>query len=119
MDLKKTEIDFKNCDPDVGMALLEVVNLFAGKWRMIIFATLYMEDMRFKELQQYIPNITPRMLSKELKDLEMSGIVKRHVYDEIPVLIQYGLTDSARELLPTFKQFVEWGLRHRKKAKKK
>jgi len=118
IDYKKTIIDLKNCDPEVAMAWLEVVNLFAGKWRMVIFAALHLEDMRFKELQQCIPNITPRMLSKELKDLEMSGIVKRNVYDEMPVLIQYGLTDSAKELLPTFKQLVEWGIRHRKKAKK-
>lgn len=113
IELKKNIIDLKNCDPEVAIAWLEVANLFAGKWRMIVFATLYLEDMRFKEIQKHIPNITPRMLSKELKDLEMCGIVKRNVYDEMPVLIQYGLTDSAKELLPTFKLLVEWGIRHR------
>jgi DNA-binding HxlR family transcriptional regulator len=113
----KTIINLKNCDPEVGMAFLEVVNLFAGKWRMIIIATLAIEDSRFTEISNLIPNITPRMLSKELKDLEMCGIVKRTVVNTIPVLITYALTDSAKEILPICKQFVEWGLRHRNQAK--
>ena len=112
----KTIINAKNCEPENGMAFLEVVNLFAGKWRMVIMASLVQEDIRFKEIQNLIPNITPRMLSKELKELEMSGIVKRTVYDSTPVLIQYGLTDSAKEFTPIFVQMVEWGINHRKKS---
>ena len=112
----KSIIDSKNCEPELGMALLEVVNLFAGKWRMIIVASLFQEDIRFVEIQKLIPNITPRMLSKELKELELSGIVKRTVYDSTPVLIHYGLTDSANSFAPIFIQMVEWGVEHRKKS---
>ncbi len=101
------------------MALLELMNLFAGKWRMVILAALFLKDMRFTELQQIIPNITPRMLSRELKDLEMSGIVKRTVFDETPVLIQYGISSSARELEPIIIQLFEWAKRHGRKAKGK
>lgn len=115
----KIIIDAKNCEPEIGMAFLEVVNLFAGKWRMVIIATLSQEDIRFTEIQKFIPNITPRMLSKELKDLEMCGIVKRTVYDEFPVLIHYGLTNSAKEFTPIIIQMVEWAKRHRKRAKGK
>ena len=111
----KTIIDAKNCEPENGIAFLEVVNLFAGKWRMIIMASLLQEDIRFKEIQNLIPNITPRMLSKELKELELSGIVKRTVYDSTPILIHYGLTDSAKTFAPIFVQMVEWGVKHRKK----
>lgn len=112
----KALIDSRNCSTEDGMALLEVVDLFAGKWRMIILAPLFLKDMRFTELQQLIPNITPRMLSKELRELEMSGIVKRTVYDDDHVLITYGITSSARELKPIIIQLVDWGMRHRKKS---
>ena len=112
----KTIMDAKNCEPELGMAFLEVVNLFAGKWRMIIMASLLQKDIRFVEIQKLIPNITPRMLSKELKELELNCIVKRTVYDSTPVLIHYGLTDSARAFAPIFVQMVEWGVTHRKKS---
>jgi DNA-binding HxlR family transcriptional regulator len=114
----KALIDSRNCKSEEGLAILEVVNLFAGKWRMLILAPLFVnvKGMRFTEIQQLIPNITPRMLSKELKDLEMSGIVKRTVYDDTAVLIQYGITDSAKELEPIIIQLFEWAKRHRKKS---
>jgi len=54
------------------------------------------------------------MLSKELKDLEMNEIVKRTVFDSMPVLIQYSLTDSAMELCGIILSMVEWGVQHRK-----
>jgi DNA-binding HxlR family transcriptional regulator len=54
------------------------------------------------------------MLSKELKDLEMNGMVKRTVYDTIPVTVEYELTDSARNLGEVLDKMLEWGLQHRK-----
>lgn len=112
----KALLDAKNCKPEDGMALIEVVNLFAGKWRWIILAPLFLKDMRYTEIQQLIPDITPRMLSRELKDLEMSGIVKRTVDNHSPGLIQYGITNSAKELEPIVIQLLEWAKRHRRKG---
>ncbi|MNL51227.1 putative HTH-type transcriptional regulator YtcD [compost metagenome] len=54
------------------------------------------------------------MLSKELKDLEMNGMVKRTVYDTIPVSVEYELTDSARSLGEVLDKMLEWGLQHRR-----
>lgn len=110
----KALMDANNCEPELGMAFLEVVNLFAGKWRMVIVSSLQ-QDLRFTEIRKLIPNITPRMLSKELKELELSGIVKRTMLDSKPVLITYSLTDSAKELRPILGHLVEWGVRHRAK----
>ena len=109
----KTLLDANGCKPEQGMAFLEIVSLFAGKWRMIIMASMQFEALRFTEIQKLIPNISPRMLSKELKDLEMAGIVKRTVVDSTPVLIQYELTDSAKAFEPIFIQMIEWGIKHR------
>src|SRR5438093_219897 len=114
----KALIDSRNCKSEEGLAILEVINLFAGKWRMLILAPLFVnvKGMRFTEIQQLIPNITSRMLSRELKDLEMSGIVKRTVDNHGTGLIQYGITNSAKELEPIIIQLFEWAKRHRKKS---
>jgi DNA-binding HxlR family transcriptional regulator len=109
----KTLIDLKNCEPDYGMALMEVLNIFSGKWKMIIICAIFQEDLRFTEIRKLIPAITPRMLSKELKDLEMSGIVKRTVIDSTPVRINYGLTASAMDLSTVISDLLEWGIKHR------
>ena len=110
----KTLIDAKNCEPEQGLAILDILGLFSGKWKMMIIGCILHDHLRFTEIQKLIPNITPRMLSKELKDLEMMGIVKRSVQNSIPVLIQYSLTDSAKGLEEPMIKLIEWGMRHRK-----
>jgi DNA-binding HxlR family transcriptional regulator len=112
----KTLIEAKNCEPEHGLVILDILELFSGKWKMAIIGCIMHDRLRFTEIQKLIPNITPRMLSKELKDLEMMAIVKRTVYGSIPVLIQYSLTDSAKELEEPMIQLIEWGVRHRKQA---
>lgn len=59
-------------------------------------------------------NITPRMVSKELKELEINGVVKRNVITSTPVLIEYELTTSGKQLHDVIIKMVEWGLQHRK-----
>lgn len=65
------------------------------------------------DIQRNIPGITPRMLSKELKELELNSIVKRTVYDTIPVTVEYELTPAARSLRELLDTMVEWGIKHR------
>jgi DNA-binding HxlR family transcriptional regulator len=71
---------------------------------------------RFRELEKEIPKITPRMLSKELKDLEVNGIITRTVYDSFPVSIEYELTTSGKNLQQVLDSMIHWGLQHRKIA---
>jgi DNA-binding HxlR family transcriptional regulator len=110
----KTTVNLKNCNPDDGLALLEILNIFSGKWKMLILGALHEGDIRFTEIKKLMPAITPRMLSKELKDLEMNGLVKRTVEDSRPVLIKYGLTESAKGLSEKILGLMEWGLEHRR-----
>jgi DNA-binding HxlR family transcriptional regulator len=112
----KTLMDVKNCEPIHGLVMLDILALFSGKWKMVIIGCIMHDHLRFTEIQKLIPTITPRMLSKELKDLEMMGIVNRRVQDSIPVLIQYSLTDSAKELEEVMLKLMEWGMRHRKQT---
>lgn len=71
--------------------------------------------MRFTEFQKLIPEITPRMLSRELKELELNGIITRTIHDTAPVTIEYSITDSAKELVEVIMELVVWGVKHRKK----
>lgn len=112
----QTLLSDKSCDTESGLAMLDVLSIFSGKWKIIIACTLF-EEKRFTEIQRLIPAITPRMLSKELKNLEMEGIVKRTVVDSIPVLITYSLTESAQKLFPIIEALVAWGVEHRKYIK--
>ena len=105
-------LDLKNCSREDGMAMLDVLNIFSGKWKMIIVCLLFDHDIRFSEIQRFIPSITRRTLSKELKELELNGIVKRTVVDANTV--KYGITESALGLKEKIIGLVEWGVQHRK-----
>ena len=93
----------------------DVIDLIGGKWKLPIIIALSFGNHRFKELERQIERITPRMLSKELKDLEANGLVNRTVYDTIPVTVEYSLTDYGRSLDSVINVMREWGLAHREK----
>ncbi|WP_166552500.1 helix-turn-helix domain-containing protein [Cellulophaga sp. BC115SP] len=103
----------KGCPQSFVRAVNDTMNVLTGKWKLPIMASLIFGKKRFKDLEREIPKITPRMLSKELRDLEMNGIVKRTVYDTIPVVIEYEFTESGRKFKNVLDAMVEWGLEHR------
>ena len=104
----------KSCSTQFVLALNDTMNVITGKWKLPIIGSLLFDKRRFTDIQRNIPKITPRMLSKELKELELNGIVKRTVYDAVPVIVEYELTHSAKALSDVMDKMVEWGLRHRK-----
>jgi len=91
---------------------LEVLN---GKWKLPIIIALSFGNKRFGEMAREIPNITDRMLSKELRDLEMNQLVKRTVYDTVPVTVEYSLTDYGDSLDKVIDELRKWGMQHRKR----
>jgi DNA-binding HxlR family transcriptional regulator len=103
----------KSCPVQFVLAVNDTLSVISGKWKMPIIGSLLFNKRRFTEIQRNIPKITPRMLSKELKELELNGIVKRTVYDSLPVTIEYELTPSAKSLGHVLDTIVEWGIRHR------
>jgi DNA-binding HxlR family transcriptional regulator len=106
----------KSCSTGFVLAINDTLNVITGKWKLPIIGSLIYGKKRFKELEREIPKITPRMLSKELKDLEMNGIVKRTVYDTTPVTVEYEVTEAGRSLKSVLDKMVEWGLAHRKQV---
>jgi DNA-binding HxlR family transcriptional regulator len=104
----------KQCSASFILAVNDTLNVINGKWKLPIIGSLLYGKKRFREMEREIPKITPRMLSKELKDLEMNGIVIRTVYDTIPVTVEYELTKSGYSLKTVLDVMVQWGLLHRK-----
>ena len=113
----KKELDLKAikaCPNSFVIAVNDTMNVLTGKWKLPIMASLIFGKKRFKEIEREIPKITPRMLSKELRELELNGIVKRTVHDTFPVSIEYEFTQSGRNIKSVLDSMVEWGLEHRK-----
>lgn len=111
------EIDeVKKCSVQYVLALNDALNVINGKWKTPIMGTLLFGKMRFKELERNIDKISPRMLSKELKDLELNGIVKRTVYDTIPVTVEYELTESGKSFQCVLDVMVKWAVEHRERT---
>jgi DNA-binding HxlR family transcriptional regulator len=91
---------------------LEILN---GKWKLQVIMALSFGKKRFKQLQREIPGITPKVLSKELKDLEMNELAKRTVYDTSPITVEYELLPYGRTLRPLIDELHKWGVKHRKR----
>ncbi|MCE4067033.1 helix-turn-helix transcriptional regulator [Chryseobacterium gleum] len=77
-------------------ALQDTLYFIDGKWRIPVINSICNGNRRFREIERSIPGITTRMLSKELKDMELNKLVKRTVYPETPVLIEYEPTEYCR-----------------------
>ncbi|MCF0070954.1 helix-turn-helix transcriptional regulator [Dyadobacter sp. CY261] len=108
--------NFKDNHPECREMILPVrdaLDVISGKWKISILIAMSLGHKRFMELQNSIPNITPRMLSKELKELEMNLLVERKVYDSFPSIIEYERTNHARTLEPLIEELRRWGEYHR------
>lgn len=108
--------EVKSCPRQYVLAVNDTLNVISGKWKLPIIASLLYGKNRFKDLQENIDRITPRMLSKELKELELNGVVERKVYQTRPIRIEYELTESGKSILSVMDAMIEWGLDHRAKV---
>ena len=91
----------------------DTLDILSGKWKLPIIGALINGKMRFKEMERQIPRITARMLSKELKELEINQLVKRTVYDTMPVTVEYELTPYGASLKEVLIVLSKWGMEHR------
>ncbi|MDB5022677.1 MAG: ytcD 1 [Mucilaginibacter sp.] len=98
----------------VGDALYAI----GGKWKLRVIIALREGNKRFNELQRAITGISARVLSHELKELEMNGFVKRNVNIQVPVIVEYELTEYSDTLKDVLQALREWGLMHRDKIRR-
>jgi DNA-binding HxlR family transcriptional regulator len=103
----------QQCPRSYVLALTDTLNVMNGKWKLPIIASLLHGKVRFKDLLENIDKITPRMLSKELKELEINGILERKVHVQMPVLIEYSLTESGKSITDVIDAMIDWGMLHR------
>lgn len=89
--------------------LEKATNLIGGKWKAIILYRLLDRTYRFNELQRSINDITRRMLTLQLRELEADGLVVRKVYQQVPPKVEYSPTDLSRKLHPVLEQLRIWG----------
>jgi len=97
------------------LPIRDCLDIISGKWKLPIMAVLLEGKKRFTEMARMIPNITPRMLSKELKELELNEFVTRTVYATSPVTVEYALTKYSQSLNNIIAEMREWGFQHRKR----
>ena len=97
------------------LPIRDTLDLVGGKWKLPITHALASGPLRFKELQREIGGITARMLSKELKELELNELIKREVFATAPVTVEYSLTDYGKTLKPVVLALYTWGDRHRER----
>ena len=95
-------------------ATLEVIG---GKWKGVILYHLLSETSRFNELRRLMPDITQRMLTKQLRELEANNLISRKVYAEVPPKVEYSISDYGKTLAPVIHALKEWGLQHLEKTK--
>lgn len=108
MELEKLDID----------SVTETLSILKGKWKIPIIATLSIsQKARFTDLLNQIEGIGTKMLSKELKTLEESELIKRTVKDSKPVTIEYELTLYGETLQALIIEMSKWGNRHRNRLK--
>ena len=108
----------ENCMKSIA-AVRDTLYVLSGKWKLPIIIALQKGPTRFKELQRELEDITPKVLSKELKELEQNEFVTRTVYDTSPVTVEYELTKYSKSLDKIIGEMRDWGLQHRKRIMKR
>ncbi|MFF2483331.1 winged helix-turn-helix transcriptional regulator [Paenibacillus sp. NPDC058071] len=89
----------------------KALELLSKRWTALIVFTLLPGPLRFAHIENAIPNLSGKVLSERLKELEAEGLVLRSVYPEIPVRIEYSLTEKGQALSPLFDNIYEWSAR--------
>lgn len=91
------------CPVEVAVAVL------GGAWKLTIVKQLVVRPHRFGELRRAVGPVTPRVLTRQLRELETDGIISRTVFAEVPPRVEYALTDLGKTLHPAVSWLDEWG----------
>jgi DNA-binding HxlR family transcriptional regulator len=96
-------------------AIADALYVIGGKWNIPIIMALGRGPMRFSEPRRAVLGISPRVLSKELKELEFNGFLKRTDFQKIPAVVEYELLPYSYTIEKVVSSLSEWGLAHRKR----
>lgn len=89
------------------------LTLIVDKWKVLILRDLMPGTKRFGELKKSIGNVSQKVLTAQLRDMESSGLLIRTVYPEVPPKVEYSLTELGRSLKPILDAMWDWGTEYK------
>jgi len=102
-------------DPSCYFCPVEgTLDVIGGKWKPLIIWFLRKRVLRFSDLRRSIPGITDVMLTKQLRELEQDGVIKRKVYTQVPPKVEYSLTPLGKTIIPLLDALCAWAIEHMK-----
>lgn len=93
-------------------SMVRVQKMVSGKWKLLILWHLWDETHRFNALRKLMEDVSQRVLTQQLRELERDGLINRRIYPEIPPKVEYSLTARGRSLVPLLEWLSNWGHRH-------
>jgi len=88
------------------------LDVIGGKWKPLILWHLGGDVLRFSELQKGLPGVNAKMLTKQLRELEEDGVIKRTIYPEVPPRVEYSITEFGKTLIPILQALCTWGAQY-------
>jgi DNA-binding HxlR family transcriptional regulator len=99
--------------PRMDCAIDATMSVIEGRWKTVVLCKLAMKKkLRFNQMIKEIDGVSPRILSKQLRELESDGVILRTSFPEIPPRVEYQLTEKGESLIPLLKVMGDWGLRN-------
>lgn len=114
VNVNETELKHGACKRYL-LSISDTLDIISGKWKVPIIGALGFGKKRFLELQREIDGIGAKMLSKELRELELNGLVRRTVHESKPVTVEYEITEYGTTLQPIIWEMAKWGTEHRRR----
>jgi DNA-binding HxlR family transcriptional regulator len=102
--------DFKDNGRTYYNPVEYAMHQIGGTWKMPILWRLNKQTMRYSELKKYLPHISHKMLTTQLRELESNGLVTRTVYPVVPPKVEYALTDKGRRAIPVIETIRQYGM---------
>ncbi|MEG1026525.1 MAG: helix-turn-helix domain-containing protein [Flavobacterium sp.] len=103
-----------NCKRSI-IAIKDIQDIMGGKWKYLIVTSLcFLGKLKFMDLKRNVGNIAPKVLSKELKDLELNNLITRTVCNTKPITVEYELTALGKSLKTVIEAMGIWGIEYRK-----
>lgn len=100
--------DSKTCPVEITLLLIN------NKWKIRIIGSLLNGTRRFNEIRRILEDISQKVLTQNLREMEKDGLINRKVYPEIPLKVEYSLTKLGYSLKPILDEMVEWGIKYEK-----
>lgn len=100
--------------PKNMLSIRDALEALEGRWKLLILFSLSSGPKRFRQISKEVNGITDKVLSKELKSLEVNKLVKRDAYDTFPPTVEYAITVHGKSLEKVMEALHYWGLAHRK-----